>query len=71
VPTITTISALQAIRCSDGIMERHEMYASLKRKISTAKLNNWVLERHHHPLVKGRTIKMILLKLVLNFQLFL
>jgi GTP-binding protein len=41
------------------ITERNEVNEYLKRKNSTAKLNNWVLDRHPHLLVKGRAIKMI------------
>ncbi|WCR58145.1 ribosome biogenesis GTPase Der [Wolbachia endosymbiont of Ctenocephalides felis wCfeJ] len=60
VPTIT-ISALKGMRCSDVIDKCLEVNESLSRKISTAKLNKWlidVLDRHPHPLVKGRAIKM-------------
>ncbi|MDR3131849.1 MAG: ribosome biogenesis GTPase Der [Rickettsiales bacterium] len=60
VPTIT-ISALKGMRCSDVIDKCLEVNESLSRKISTAKLNNWLidaLDRHPHPLVKGRAIKM-------------
>ncbi|MGL9762417.1 MAG: ribosome biogenesis GTPase Der [Wolbachia sp.] len=60
VPTIT-ISALKGMRCSDVVDKCLEVNESLSRKISTAKLNNWLidaLDRHPHPLVKGRAIKM-------------
>jgi GTP-binding protein len=60
VPT-TTISALKGMRCSDVIDKCLEVNESLSRKISTAKLNNWLIDainRHTHPLVKGRAIKM-------------
>ncbi|NUX01269.1 ribosome biogenesis GTPase Der [Wolbachia endosymbiont of Madathamugadia hiepei] len=60
VPTIT-ISALKGMRCSDVIDKCLEVNEFLNRKISTAKLNNWLidaLDRHPHPLVKGRAIKM-------------
>ncbi|MCA4775036.1 ribosome biogenesis GTPase Der [Wolbachia endosymbiont of Mansonella ozzardi] len=60
VPTIT-ISALKAMRCSDVIDKCLEVNEFLSRKISTAKLNNWLIDalnRHTHPLVKGRAIKM-------------
>jgi GTP-binding protein len=60
VPTIT-ISALKGMRCSDVIDKCLEVNEFLSRKISTAKLNNWLIDalnRHTHPLVKGRAIKM-------------
>ncbi|APR99111.1 ribosome biogenesis GTPase Der [Wolbachia endosymbiont of Folsomia candida] len=60
VPTIT-ISALKGMRCSDVIGQCLEINESLNKKISTAKLNNWLIEtveKHPHPLVKGRAIKM-------------
>ncbi|WP_395463474.1 ribosome biogenesis GTPase Der [Wolbachia endosymbiont of Cantharis cryptica] len=60
VPTIT-ISALKGMRCSDVIDKCLEVNESLNKKISTAKLNKWLidaLDRHSHPLVKGRAIKM-------------
>jgi len=60
VPTIT-ISALKGMQCSDVIDKCLEVNELLSRKISTAKLNNWLIDalsRHTHPLVKGRAIKM-------------
>ncbi|MGL9732646.1 MAG: ribosome biogenesis GTPase Der [Wolbachia sp.] len=60
VPTIT-ISALKGMRCNDVIDRCFEINESLNRKISTAMLNNWLidaLDKHSHPLVKGRVIKM-------------
>jgi GTP-binding protein len=60
VPTIT-ISALKGMRCSDVIDKCLEVNESLNKKISTAKLNKWLIDalgRHPHPLVKGRAIKM-------------
>ncbi|NUY39872.1 ribosome biogenesis GTPase Der [Wolbachia endosymbiont of Litomosoides brasiliensis] len=60
VPTIT-ISALKGIRCSDVIDKCLEVNESLNKKVSTAKVNKWlidVLDRHPHPFVKGRAIKM-------------
>ncbi|MDG7052342.1 MAG: ribosome biogenesis GTPase Der [Wolbachia endosymbiont of Alcedoecus sp.] len=60
VPTIT-ISALKGMRCNDVIDKCLEVNEFLSRKISTAKLNNWLIDalnRHTHPLVKGRAIKM-------------
>ncbi|MDN5247519.1 MAG: ribosome biogenesis GTPase Der [Wolbachia endosymbiont of Tyrophagus putrescentiae] len=58
---IITISALNNMRCSDVIDKCLEINESLNRKISTAKLNKWLaeaLDKHQHPLVKGRAIKM-------------
>lgn len=60
VPTVT-ISALKGMRCSDVIDKCLEVSESLNKKISTAKLNNWLIdavEKHSHPLIKGRAIKM-------------
>lgn len=60
VPTITT-SALKGMRCSEVIDKCLEVNESLNKKISTAKLNKWLIdtvEKHPHPLVKGRAIKM-------------
>lgn len=60
VPTVT-ISALKGMRCNDVIDKCLEVSESLNKKISTAKLNKWLIdavEKHSHPLVKGRTIKM-------------
>ncbi|MGL9725352.1 MAG: ribosome biogenesis GTPase Der [Wolbachia sp.] len=60
VPTVT-ISALKGMRCSDVIDKCLEVSESLNKKISTAKLNKWLIdavEKHSHPLVKGRVIKM-------------
>ncbi|MGL9717256.1 MAG: ribosome biogenesis GTPase Der [Wolbachia sp.] len=59
VPTIT-ISALKGMRCSDVIDKCLEVNEFLNKKISTAKLNKWLIDasdRHPHPLVKGRAIK--------------
>ncbi|WP_341808348.1 ribosome biogenesis GTPase Der [Wolbachia endosymbiont (group E) of Neria commutata] len=59
VPTIT-ISALKGMRCSDVIDKCLEINESLNEKISTAKLNKWLIdavEKHSHPLVKNRVIK--------------
>ncbi|WP_353280690.1 ribosome biogenesis GTPase Der [Wolbachia endosymbiont (group B) of Cyclophora punctaria] len=60
VPTVT-ISALKGMRCGDVIDKCLEVSESLNKKISTAKLNNWLIdavEKHSHPLIKGRAIKM-------------
>ncbi|MDM8334863.1 ribosome biogenesis GTPase Der [Wolbachia pipientis] len=60
VPTIT-ISALKSMRCSDVIDKCLEVNKFLNNKISTAKLNKWLmyaLDKHPHPLVSGRAIKM-------------
>lgn len=60
VPTVT-ISALKGMRCGDVIDKCLEVSESLNKKISTAKLNNWLIdavEKHSHPLIKGREIKM-------------
>ncbi|MDD9336765.1 MAG: ribosome biogenesis GTPase Der [Wolbachia sp.] len=60
VPTIT-VSALKGMRCSDVIGKCLEINEFLNKKISTAKLNKWLMEaveKHSHPLVKGRVIKM-------------
>ncbi|MDG7056019.1 MAG: ribosome biogenesis GTPase Der [Wolbachia endosymbiont of Meromenopon meropis] len=60
VSTIT-ISALKGIGCNNVIAKCFEVNESLNKKISTAKLNNWLIDainRHAHPLVKGRVIKM-------------
>lgn len=60
VPTVT-ISALKGMRCVDVIDKCLEVSESLNKKISTAKLNNWLIdavEKHSHPLIKGRAIKM-------------
>ncbi|WP_254229894.1 ribosome biogenesis GTPase Der [Wolbachia pipientis] len=60
VPTVT-ISALKGMRCGDVIDKCLEVSESLNKKISTAKLNNWLIdavEKHSHPLIKGRVIKM-------------
>ncbi|MDR2831337.1 MAG: ribosome biogenesis GTPase Der [Rickettsiales bacterium] len=60
VPTIT-ISALKGMRCSDVIDKCLEVNESLNKKISTAKLNKWLIDavgKHSHPLVKGRAVKM-------------
>ena len=60
VPTVT-ISALKGMRCGDVIDKCLEVNESLNKKISTAKLNNWLIdavEKHSHPLIKGRAIKM-------------
>lgn len=60
VPTITT-SALKDMRCRDVIDQCLEINESLNNKISTAKLNKWLisaLETHPHPIVKGRAVKM-------------
>jgi GTP-binding protein len=59
VPTIS-ISALKGMRCSDVIGKCLEINESLNKKISTAKLNNWLIdavEKHPHPLIKNRVIK--------------
>ncbi|MGL9759314.1 MAG: ribosome biogenesis GTPase Der [Wolbachia sp.] len=60
VPTVT-ISALKGMRCGDVIDKCLEVSESLNKKISTAKLNKWLIdavEKHSHQLVKGRAIKM-------------
>ncbi|OCA06693.1 ribosome biogenesis GTPase Der [Wolbachia endosymbiont of Trichogramma pretiosum] len=60
VPTVT-ISALKGMRCGDVIDKCLEVSESLNKKISTAKLNNWLIdavEKHSHPLIKGRAIRM-------------
>ncbi|WCR54279.1 MAG: GTPase Der [Wolbachia endosymbiont of Ctenocephalides orientis wCori] len=60
VPTIT-ISALKGMRCSKVIDKCFEINESLNKKISTATLNKWLIdtvEKHPHPLVKGRAVKM-------------
>ncbi|QOD38306.1 ribosome biogenesis GTPase Der [Candidatus Wolbachia massiliensis] len=60
VPTIT-VSALKGMRCSDVIDKCLEVNESLNKKVSTARLNKWLIEasgRHSHPLVKGRAVKM-------------
>ena len=60
VPTIT-ISALKGMRCSDVIDKCLEINESLNKKISTAKLNKWListLDNHPHPVVKDRAVKM-------------
>nr|CAH7733723.1 unnamed protein product [Callosobruchus chinensis] len=49
------------MRCGDVIDKCLEVSESLNKKISTAKLNNWLIdavEKHSHPLIKGRAIKM-------------
>ncbi|MBA8758259.1 ribosome biogenesis GTPase Der [Wolbachia pipientis] len=60
VPTIT-ISALKGMRCGDVIDKCLEVSESLNKKISTAKLNKWLIGavgKHSHPLVKGKAVKM-------------
>ncbi len=60
VPTVT-ISALKGMRCGDVIDKCLEVSESLNKKVSTAKLNKWLidaLDRHSHPLVKGKAVKM-------------
>ncbi|WP_253300057.1 ribosome biogenesis GTPase Der [Wolbachia endosymbiont of Chironomus riparius] len=60
VPTIT-ISALKSIRCSDVLDKCFEVNESLNTKISTAKLNRWLisaLSEHSHPIIKNKVIKM-------------
>ncbi|QIT36147.1 ribosome biogenesis GTPase Der [Wolbachia endosymbiont of Brugia pahangi] len=60
VPTVT-ISALKGIRCSDVIDKCLEVNEFLNKKISTAKVNKWLVDalgRHPHPFVKGRAIRM-------------
>lgn len=60
VPTIT-ISALKGMRCGDVIDKCLEVSGSLNKKISTAKLNKWLIDavgKHSHPLVKGKAVKM-------------
>ncbi|MFJ5423868.1 ribosome biogenesis GTPase Der [Wolbachia endosymbiont of Drosophila barbarae] len=60
VPTIT-ISALKGMRCGDVIDKCLEVSESLNKKISTAKLNKWLIAavgKHSHPLVKGKAVKM-------------
>ncbi|GFQ67206.1 GTPase Der [Trichonephila clavata] len=60
VPTVT-ISALKGMRCGDVIGKCLEVSESLNKKVSTAKLNKWLidaLDRHSHPLVKGKAVKM-------------
>ncbi|WFW29577.1 MAG: ribosome biogenesis GTPase Der [Wolbachia endosymbiont of Menacanthus eurysternus] len=54
-----TISALKNIRCSNVIDKCLEIGEFLNKKISTAKLNNWLantLDKHSHPLVNGGRI---------------
>ncbi|WP_333023925.1 ribosome biogenesis GTPase Der [Wolbachia endosymbiont of Pentidionis agamae] len=56
-----TISALKNMRCTDVIDECLKINESLNKKISTAKLNQWLInvkEKHSHPLIKGKAIKM-------------
>ncbi|MBC6685840.1 ribosome biogenesis GTPase Der [Wolbachia pipientis] len=58
---IVTISALKGMRCGDVIDKCLEVSESLNKKVSTAKLNKWLidaLDRHSHPLVKGKAVKM-------------
>ncbi|GFQ93561.1 GTPase Der [Trichonephila clavata] len=49
------------MRCGDVIGKCLEVSESLNKKVSTAKLNKWLidaLDRHSHPLVKGKAVKM-------------
>ncbi|MDR0773557.1 MAG: ribosome biogenesis GTPase Der [Wolbachia pipientis] len=58
---IVTISALKGMRCGDVIDKCLEVSESLNKKVSTAKLNKWLiyaLDRHSHPLVKDKAVKM-------------
>ncbi|GFR11757.1 disulfide bond formation protein DsbB [Trichonephila clavata] len=51
------------MRCGDVIGKCLEVSESLNKKVSTAKLNKWLidaLDRHSHPLVKGKAVKMSL-----------
>ncbi len=59
VPTVT-IAVLKGMRCGDVIDKCLEVSESLNKKVSTAKLNKWLidaLDRHSHPLVKGKAVK--------------
>ncbi|MCV3769607.1 MAG: ribosome biogenesis GTPase Der, partial [Wolbachia pipientis] len=57
---IITISALKSIHCNKVLNKCLEVNQFLNKKISTSKLNKWLinaLNNHSHPLVKGRIIK--------------
>ncbi|QKX02120.1 ribosome biogenesis GTPase Der [Wolbachia endosymbiont of Dirofilaria (Dirofilaria) immitis] len=59
--SIITISALKGMHCSNVLDKCLEVNQFLNKKISTAKLNKWLinaLDNHPHPFIKGRAVKM-------------